>query len=148
QAVLISESLAKKQFPDQDPIGKRVHVGPTNRPWYTVVGVVGDVKQTSLAEGQPDAVYITPAQSWFVDQTRSLVVRTRGNPASLASQVRQAIWSVDKDQPVMRVATMDELLAATAAQRRFSLIVFQAFALAGLILCATGLYGVLSASVS
>ena len=148
QAVLISESLARKEFGDQDPIGKRVHVGPTNRPWYTVVGVVGSIKQTSLAEARPDAVYITPEQSWFVDDAKSLVVRTRGNPASLATQVRQAIWSVDKDQPVVRVATMDELLAATAAQRRFSLIVFQAFALAGLILCATGLYGVLSGSVS
>ena len=148
QAVLISESLARKQFPGQDPIGKRVHVGPTNRPWYTVVGVVGDVRQTSLAEGIPDAVYITPQQSWFVDDVKSLVVRTRGNPASFASQVRQAIWSIDKDQPVVRVATMDELLNATATQRRFSLIVFQAFALAGLILCATGLYGVLAGAVS
>jgi putative ABC transport system permease protein len=147
-AVLISESLAKKQFARQDPIGKRVHVGPINRPWYIVVGVVGDVKQTSLAEGQPDAVYIAAEQSWFVDQTKSLVVRTLGNPTALASQVRQAIWTVDKDQPVVRVATMDELLSATAAQRRFSLIVFQAFALTGLILCATGLYGVLAGAVS
>ncbi len=148
QAVLISESLARKQFAGQDPIGKRVHVGPTNRPWYSVVGVVGDVKQTSLADSLPDAVYITPEQSWFVDDVKSLVVRTRGDPASLAPQVRQAIWSVDKDQPVVRVATMSQLLNATAAQRRFSLIVFQAFALAGLILCATGLYGVLSGAVS
>jgi putative ABC transport system permease protein len=147
-AVLISESLARKQFAGQDPIGKRVHVGPMNRPWYTVVGVVGDVKQTSLAESQPDAVYITPEQSWFVDDEKSLVVRTRGDAASLASQVRQAVWSVDKDQPVVRVATMDNLLSASAAQRRFSLMVFQAFALLGLLLSATGIYGVLSATVN
>jgi putative ABC transport system permease protein len=148
QAVLISESLAKKQFPDQDPIGKRVHVGPMNRPWYTVIGVVGNVKQTSLADNQPDAVYITPEQSWFVDDAKSLVVRTRGDPATLASPARQAIWSVDKDQPVVRVATMDDLLSASAAQRRFSLIVFQAFALLGLLLSATGIYGVLAAGVT
>src|SRR5262249_32680385 len=106
-AVLISESLARKQFTGQDAIGRRVHVGPTNRAWYTVIGVVGDVKQTSLAESLPDAVYITPEQSWFVDDVKSLVVRTRGDAASLASQVRQAVWSIDKDQPVVRVATMD-----------------------------------------
>jgi len=148
QAVVISESLARKQFAGRDPIGSRVHVGPTNRPWYTVVGVVGDVKQTSLAESQPDAVYITPEQSWFADDAKSLVVRTRGDAAQLANPVRQAIWSVDKDQPVVRVATMDDLIATLAAQRRFSLTIFQAFGLAGLLLCATGIYGVLSASVS
>jgi putative ABC transport system permease protein len=148
QAVVISESLARKQFPGEDPVGKRVHVGPMDRPWYSVVGVIGDVKQRSLAEGRPDAVYITPQQSWFVDDAKSLVVRARGDAAPLAPLVRQAIWSVDKDQPVVRVATMNELLAASAAQRRFALIVFQFFALAGLVLSATGIYGVLSGSVS
>jgi putative ABC transport system permease protein len=147
-AVVISESLAKSQFPGRDPIGQRVHVGPTDRPWFTIVGVVGDVKQTSLAESDPRAVYITPAQSWFVDDAMSLVVRTRGDAASLAPAIRQAIWSVDKDQPIVRVATMDELLKASAAQRRFALIVFQAFALVGLVLAATGVYGVLAGSVT
>jgi putative ABC transport system permease protein len=147
-AVLISESLAKRHFSGRDPIGARVHVGPRNRPWYTVVGVVGNVKQTSLAESQPDAVYLTPGQSWFVDDAKSLVVRTRSDAASIAPEIRQAIWSVDKDQPIVRLATMDDLLAALSTQRRFSLIVFQAFALVGLILSATGIYGVLSGSVS
>lgn len=147
-AVLIGESLARKQFPGRDPIGQRVHVGPTNRPWYTIVGVVGDVKQTSLAESQPDAVYITPSQSWFTDDAMSLVIRAHGDVATLAPQIKQAVWSVDKDQPIVRVAMMDDLLAASAAQRRFSLIVFEAFALVGLVLAATGIYGVLCGSVS
>ena len=148
RVVLISESLAKKQFPGQDPIGKRLRVGPTDGPLRSIVGVVGDVKQTSLADSQSDAVYFTPDQSWFVDNTKSLIVRTSGDPASLASQVRKAIWSIDKDQPVVRVATMDDLLSESASQRRFSLIVFQAFALAALLLCATGIYGILAGSVS
>jgi putative ABC transport system permease protein len=147
-AVVISESLAKSQFAGRDPIGQRVHVGPTDRPWFTIVGVVDEVKQTSLAESDPRAVYITPAQSWFVDDAMSLVVRTRGDAAALAPAIRQAIWSVDKDQPIVRVATMDELLTASAAQRRFALIVFQAFALVGLVLAATGVYGVLAGSVT
>jgi predicted permease len=76
-AALISESLAKDKFPGQDPIGRRVHIGPTDRPWYTIVGVVGDVRQVSLAASQPAAVYITTTQSWFVDDALSLVIRAR-----------------------------------------------------------------------
>lgn len=148
QAVLISESLAKRQFPGQDAIGKRVHVGPTDRPWYIVVGIVGDVKQGSLAENQPDAVYITSAQSWFADDALSLVVRARGDAATLAPAIRKAIWSVDKDQPIVQVATMDRLLAAPAAERRFALILFEMFGIAALVLAAAGIYGVLSGSVS
>jgi putative ABC transport system permease protein len=147
-AVLISESLAKRKFPRSDPIGQRAHVGPTNRPWFTIVGLVGDVKQASLAVSQPEAVYITTTQSWFVDRAQSLVVRARGDAAALAPAVRQAIWSVDKDQPIVRVATMDDLIAASAAERRFALILFGAFGLVALVFAATGIYGVLSGSVA
>jgi putative ABC transport system permease protein len=147
-AVLINESFAKRKFSGQDPIGQRVHLGRTDLPWYTIVGVVGDVKQTSLAVNQSDAVYITPTQWYFADSAMSLVVRTRGDAAALAPAIRNAIWSVDKDQPIVRVATMDHLLAASAAERRFALILFQAFALVALVLAATGIYGVLSGSVT
>src|SRR5207247_1414401 len=93
-----------------DPIGQRMHVGSTDRPWYTVVGVVGDVKHTSLAVSQPDAAYTTIAQWYFPDNPLSLVVRARGDAAALAPAVRNAIWSVDKDQPIVRVLTMDALV--------------------------------------
>jgi predicted permease len=147
-AILISESLARRRFPGQDPIGRRVHVGPVTGPWFNIVGVVGDVKQVSLVASQPDAVYITTAQWQFADRTLSLVVRARGDAAALAPAVRQAIWSVDKDQPIVRVATMDELLAASAAERRFASILFEVFGLAALVLAAVGIYGVLSGSVT
>jgi ABC-type antimicrobial peptide transport system permease subunit len=117
-------------------------------PWFTIVGVVGDVRQASLALNETDAVYTTPMQWYFPDNTMSLVVRTRGDAATLAPAVRRAIWSVDKDQPIKRVATMDSLLAATAAERRFALILFEAFGLVALVLAAIGLYGVLSGSVT
>jgi putative ABC transport system permease protein len=146
--VLISESLAKRKFGDHDPIGQRVHVGPTDRPWYTVVGVVGDVKQVSLAANQPDAVYIPTTQSWSVESAQSLVVRARGDAAGLTPAIKQAIWSVDKDQPIVRIATMDALLAASAGERRFSLILFETFGLVALALAATGIYGVLAGSVA
>jgi len=97
---------------------------------------------------ESDAVYTTTTQWPWVDGTLSLVVRTRGDAASLAPAIRKAIWSVDKDQPIVRVSTMDDLLAASATERRFVLILFEAFGLVGLVLAATGIYGVLSGSVT
>lgn len=147
--MLISESLARRRFPNQDAIGKRVHVGgPIDGKLFTIVGVVGDVKQVSLAMNETDAVYTATTQWHWADGTLSLVVRTHGDAAGLATAVRNAIWSVDKDQPIVRVALMDELLAAWAAERYFVLILFEAFGLIALILAATGIYGILSSSVA
>src|SRR2546430_2521876 len=123
-AVLISESLAKRKFGDRNPVGQRVHVGPTDRPWYTVVGVVGDVKQVSLAVNQPDAVYIPTTQSWAVEGVQSLVVRARGDAAGLAPAIKQAIWSGDKGQPIVRIATRVGLLKASAPSGHFDLSFF------------------------
>ena len=143
---LISESLAHSRFHGADPIGQHLGIGRAGP--YTIVGVVGDVKQMSLALNESDAVY-TPATQWpFADRAMSLVVRARGDAAALASAVRQAVWSVDKDQPVVRVATMDDLVAASATERRFALILFEAFALAALVLAAAGIYGVLAGNVA
>ncbi len=151
-AVLLSESFTRRKFGDKDPIGKRVRIGPaighSAHPWHTVVGVVGDVKQLSLAVTDADAFYTSPTQWPWVDNVQSLVVRTRGDAAALTPSIRQAIWSVDKDQPIVRVSTMDSLVTASAAERRFALVLFEAFALAALILAAAGIYGVLSGSVT
>jgi putative ABC transport system permease protein len=78
----------------------------------------------------------------------SLVVRTHGDATALVPALRQAIWSVDRDQPIVRVTMMDDLLAGTVAGRRFALILLQAFALTALILAAAGIYGVLAGSVA
>jgi putative ABC transport system permease protein len=146
--VLINESFAKRKFPDGNAVGQHLRVGPDRGPWFTIVGVVADVKQVSLAMGQADAVYMPTDQSWFADNVLSFVVRTRGDAAALAPAVKRAIWSVDKDQPIVRVATMDHVLAASAAQRRFALSVFEAFALVAMALAAIGIYGVLSGGVT
>jgi putative ABC transport system permease protein len=146
--ILISESLAKRRFPDQDPIGKRVRVGPVDSPFFTIVGVVADVKQMSLALSDSDAVYTSTTQWHWADGALSLAVRASGNVAALTPAIKNAIWLVDKDQPIVRVATMESLLAASAAERSFVLILFEAFGLVSLILAATGIYGVLSGSVT
>lgn len=147
-AVLISESLAKHRFGDQDPIGRRVSLGPADGPRYTIVGVVGDVKQTSLAASDLHAFYTTPEQWRFADNTMSLVIRATGNAASLTPAIRKAIWSVDKDQPIVQVAMMDDLLAASEANRRFALILLETFGFVALALAAAGMYGVVSYTVT
>ncbi len=151
-AVLISESLAKRKFPSRDPIGQRVRIGPdighAEKPWDVIVGVVGNVKQTSLGLSELDAFYTTDTQWAWVDNVQSLVVRTSGDAAALAPAVRRAIWSVDKDEPIVRVATLDELVADSESQRHFALVLFEAFAFVALLLAATGIYGVLSGNVT
>jgi len=154
---VVSESLARHRFGAESPIGHVVRIGPNEGAPYTIVGVVGDVKQVSLALNDADAVYIpasAPAATihsgqWqFSDSVMSLVLRTRGDGVALAPAIRQAIWSVDKDQPIVRVARLDDLVTASAAERRFALILFEAFALAALVLAAAGIYGVLAGSVA
>ncbi len=147
RAVVVSASLARRKFGNRDPIGRHVSIGPSDQP-YTIVGVVGDVKQASLAASEPDAVYISATQSWFVDSALSLVVRSHADAGRLTPAIKQAIWSVDKDQPILRVATMDQLLARTAADRRFALTLFEIFGIVALALAATGIYGVVSGSVA
>src|SRR5262249_47235489 len=139
------------------PIGQVLRIGPTESAPYTIVGVVGDVKQLSLALNDADAVYIPASAAaatirtgqWqFADSVMSLGLRTHGDGPALAPAIRHAIWSVDKDQPIVRVARLDDLVAASAAERRFALILFEAFALAALALAAAGIYGVLAGSVA
>jgi ABC-type antimicrobial peptide transport system permease subunit len=139
--------LARRRLPGLDPIGQRLHVGPS--PWLTIVGVVADVKQTSLVLGRPDAVYITNAQ-WtpFTDHARWLVVRADHDAAALTPAIRQAIWSVDKNQPIVRTATMAERLEKSEAARSFALRLFVAFGIVALILALIGTYSLLSGNVT
>jgi putative ABC transport system permease protein len=109
---------------------------------------VGNVKQASLAVSQSDAFYVPTTQWPWVDAAQSLVVRTHGDPATLAGAVKNAIWSVDKDQPIVRVAIMSSLLTSSEADRRFALTLFEAFGMVALVLAAVGIYGVLSGGVN
>lgn len=153
RVAMISESVATKHLAGSDPMGQPLHVGPADRPPYTIVGVVADVRQVSLDLEDADAVYVPSVQWHFADGARSLVVRAGdlGNHAKgggLVADLRTAIWSVDETRPIVRVAAMQDLVDASVAERRFTWTLLQAFALASLILAATGIYGVVAGSVS
>ncbi|HTO72666.1 MAG TPA: ADOP family duplicated permease [Gemmatimonadales bacterium] len=147
--VLVNQSFAARSWPGENPIGQRVRTGSaTEGPWRTVVGVVGDIHQVSLDETQPDAIYLPEVQWLGADGALTLVVRSRSDPADLAQAVRRAVWGIDPDQPIVRVATMEQLIADSAAERRFALVLFEAFAVVALVLAAAGVYGVLAGVVT
>jgi len=152
QAILINESYAARRFAGRDPIGERVRIGPYSSrpdlPSGTIVGVVGDVKQTSLASPSPDAFYVAMGQWLWVDDVQSIVVRTAGDPAALVQTIKQAVWSVNPTLPLERITTMSDLVASSEAQRTFALTVFAAFGLAALLLAGIGVYGVIEARVA
>jgi putative ABC transport system permease protein len=148
RVAVVSASFAKVAFGDDNPLGQRFRLGPQRGDWFTVVGVVGDVRQSSFDVNPAVAVYVTPLQWHWVDPSMSVVVRGRGDPTTLSAPVRNAIWSVDPEQAIVRVATMNALVNRSIADRRFALVLFEAFGLAALLLAGTGIYGVLSGGVT
>jgi putative ABC transport system permease protein len=148
RSVLVNQAFANRRFTGRDAIGQRLKFGTDEGGWYTIVGIVGDVRQTSLAAGAEDAVYLTMPQWHWAERVATLVVKTGVDPASLVPSVKRAVWSVDRNQGITRIATMRDIVAASEASRRFVLMLFEAFALVALVLAATGLFGVLSGSVT
>jgi putative ABC transport system permease protein len=148
RSVVVNEAFVRRYLRDRDPIGERLWIGAADGEPYTVVGVVGDVKQLSLAGDTPDAVYTTTSQWRFDQYTRSIVVRGVVEADALAPAVRDAVWTVQRDHPVTRLTTLDALIAASAAERRFVLLNFALFALSALALAMAGVYGMMAGLVA
>jgi putative ABC transport system permease protein len=149
---IINETMARQFWSGENALGKRFKLGSVDaqNPWVTVVGVVGDVKEMGL-EAPAKAEMFFPYQQlprMLWNMPRDLAVRTTGDPMSVAAAVRQAVWSVDRNQPVSNVRTMDEILAEEVAQRRIGMALLVTFATLALALASLGIYGVLSYSVA
>jgi predicted permease len=153
--VIIDEALMHRHFADQNPIGMHLRVtdaGPNARE-VEIVGVVGSVKHFNLDDPPTPSYYspaaqIPPAALGFFINGMSLVMRTEADPMTLADTVRREIQSLDKDVPASAVRTMDDLLAASVAPRRFNLLLIEIFAIAAVVLAAMGLYSVIAYTVA
>lgn len=154
--VLVNQNFVARYIPSQDPVGKRLRTGGYDEltgtdfkksPWLTIVGVVGDVKQYGLDAEQGPEVFFPYNQHRgrdFSMSSRSIVLRTAGDPLPALDELRRAVGQIDKDQPIADVATMERLISGSLGSRRTPMYLLIAFAGLAVTLAAIGIYGVLS----
>ncbi len=140
--VVVNQALARRFWPRDNPLGKRLKqvVNGSDRPWLTVIGVVGDVRNQDLGSAAAPTMY---TQNYWAPSV-SLGVRTAGDPAALAGPVRRLLAGLDRDATIQELSPMPDILRQSVAQQRFAAVILGGFALLALVLAAVGIYGVLA----
>ncbi|HSB07970.1 MAG TPA: ABC transporter permease [Blastocatellia bacterium] len=141
---MISRSFARRFFPGEDPIGKRIKLGgrDSTRPWLSIVGVAGDVRDTALDSDIRPCVYLPYPQ--FAGSGMTLIVRSSVDPMALVSALREEVWALDKDQPITDLKTMNQYVSESVAARRTNAMLLVVFAGLALVLASVGIYGVVA----
>jgi len=148
KVTVINESLAKRLWPGEDAVGKRLKQGWPETPneWREVVGVVADVKLNGVAAETPMQAYLPLPQE--PPESMAIVARTQGDPAAAGPAIEAAMQQLNKDLPLFQIRTMDDVLGTSLARQRMSMLVFVIFALVALTLASIGLYGVVAHGVT
>ena len=148
--VVVNQAMANRYWANQDPLGKRIKIGnaDSKSPWFVVKGVVKDSAQSALDEGIQPEIYFAMGQMAWRYRRMNLAVRTTVDPKSAVAAIQSAIREVDKDQPVYQIQTIDELISDSVGTRRFALTILILFAVLALVLAVSGIYGVISYSVT
>lgn len=148
--VAVNQAMVNRYWPNQDAIGKRIKIGnfDSKSPWFTVKGIVKDSAQSALDQGVRPEIYFSLGQMAGRYRRMNLAVRTSVDPKSTLAAIQAAIREVDKDQPVYQVQTIEELIRDSVGTRRFALTILILFAVLALVLAVSGIYGVISYSVT
>jgi putative ABC transport system permease protein len=149
--VVVNQDWVKKYSPDHEAIGRRIRqpsLGDKEPPWATIVGVIGDVRGYGLDSPTRAEIYWPMTQKGDQASLMTMIVRTGHDPGALAGAARAAIAEVDPAQPVFDVRPLDDVVASSLAQRRFTLTLMLLFGLVALLLAAVGIYGVMAYTVA
>jgi putative ABC transport system permease protein len=149
---IVNRAMADALWPGEDAVGKQVGVAATRYPLRTIIGVVANVKQSSLREKTAPQMYVPYSQNeiknWPPMQTMQVAMRSTGDPERTVASVREAMRSVDPDLPLAKVATLTGLVDRSLTQPRFAMFLLAAFGFLSLVLAAIGMYGVISYTVA
>jgi putative ABC transport system permease protein len=143
--IIINNEMARHYWSGEDPVGKRMRLSK-NAPWLTVAGVVGDVKAFGLDDARGTMEFYYPATQ--NSSISTLVIRAAANPGAMVEAVRKELWSLDKNQPISKIVTAEQVLSESVAEPRFYMMLMVIFAGSAILLAAIGLYGVVSYSVA